>query len=159
MGLRIDPNKIILTGANNEIKFTTDRKIPHIIGTVAGYISHYVTINDGGWQLQDTNEIVAGNEVLKTGEVFSLNFIKLVGSRGDTGGKYITANGSITANIYSNQNGDFKGSTVITSGPFGNGNASVYINIRTAVNGWDGTLSGGSALGFTIYYRIFYGRF
>lgn len=160
MGLRIDPNRILITGTNNEIKFTTERRMPHIIGNTTGEISHTVVMNEGGgWLLSDTNSVIATNPALTTGEVFSLNFIKIVGSNGDTGGKYITANGSLTATIYNNASGDFKGSTMITTGPPGNGNAGVYLQIRTAVNGWDGTLSGGAQLSFTIYYRVFYGRF
>lgn len=160
MGLRIDPNRILITGADNEVKFTTERRMPHIIGNTAGEIGHTVIMNEeGNAALSDTNIVIATNAALVTGEVFSLNFIKIVGSNGDTGGKYITANGSLTATIYNNASGDFKGATMITTGPTGNGNASVYLQIRTAVNGWDGTLSGGTQLSFTIYYRVFYGRF
>lgn len=158
MGLRIDPNKIILTGENNELKFTTERRMPHIIGNAAGQIAHTVSIEDG-YALAETNEIVASNPILASGDVFSLNFIKIQGSTGDTGNKYITANGSLTATLYNNTNGDFKGSTIITTGPRGKGNSGVVINIRTAVYGWDGSVGAGTSYSFTIYYRIFYGRF
>jgi len=160
VGLRIDPNRIVITGADNEVKFTTERRMPHIIGNTTGEIGHTVIMNEeGNAALSDTNILIATNPALATGEVFSLNFIKIAGSNGDTGGKYITANGSLTATIYNNGNGNFQGSTLITTGPPGNGEAGVFLQIRTAVNGWDGTLSGGAQLSFTIYYRVFYGRF
>lgn len=163
MGLEITTNKLEITDSSRNIKFTTQRSMPHILYSVAGSIAvpTIVPAGSGLNYFERTDEqILITNSLINTRDYFVLPFFNIVGGPADTGGASITGGGSILVRVIRHTNdGTYLGSTIIetvvNTGVLKlvarqNLDRATPYNNAYPITGDDPV---------TVSYRIYYGRF
>lgn len=192
MGLLIQNNQIILSDAAGNQRFTTNKRMPHLMFAASGTIgvpnvigtsvyvagTGYAGSPTAQWTstsadyTQDFSVIT--NAAVQDSNSFIFPFFTIVGGDVDTGGAAITGSGSIMLRVFVDGAGFYRGASILTPVVIGN---SVVLRIRSTI--YDeagelvahppvavGTPISGQAntveltnTGYTIGYRLYYGRF
>ena len=161
------------------VKFTTDYRMPHLLGSVSGTISvpnvaTFMDFSEDGTTYVSAEDVrnfdVVTVSQLASGETFLSPFFTV--SAGDiaTGGMSLVGAGSSILRVFrSGTTGSYIGSMILT--PLITGAGAVRVQVKSAVDslndiaspysfyysgGPDGYITGTS---LTITYKIYYGRF
>lgn len=155
MGLLIQNNQIILSDAAGNQRFTTEKRMPHLMLPASGTInvancqgiSTYVQgqgyagepyASWSGTQVNFTQDFVVLNHPsIQSENSFILPFYQITGGMVDTGGGAVTGSGSIMLRIFVDGVGYYRGVSVLT--PIVSGN-SVILRIKTTISDSAGTL-------------------
>lgn len=163
MGLDISSNKLLITNSTGEIKFSTERKMPHILYSVSGTFSIPTIVPSGSgvnyFERKD-EQILITNSLINNSNYFILPFYRIIGGPADSGGASITGGGSVIVRIVRHTNdGQFLGSsileTTVSSGVLKlvchqNLNRASEYNNAYPITGDDIV---------SVDYRVYYGRF
>lgn len=169
MGMLIQNDKVVLTDVGGNVKFTTDNRMPHLLGSVSGTVSasdilfNYSSGLGANVAEYEQNFDVATVSQLSSGETFLSPFFTI--SDGDiaTGGMSLVGAGSSILRVFQDDSSYYAGSMILT--PLITNTGAVRINVRSALRFastlQNYSLSSGVILGtgLTISYKIYYGRF
>lgn len=185
MGLTLQSNRLQLTDGSNNVKFTTDYRMPHILGQVNGTIvvpdvPLTSTYTDGGeygyyygapyYADNTTNNVLAIIPSMAGGEVFSQAFFTISAGDAATDGASIVGNGTTLLRVFRDSTGAFVGSMILTCGPAPGQSDYIVAQVRSTaaandfsgyspiIDGSTGTGTLGGS-GLIITYRVYYGRF
>lgn len=169
MGILLQSDKFEITDASKNIKFSTARKMPHLLYEATGTFD-IPKILDGQSYIERFDEkIIITNSNINTNDPFIMGFYKITGGVADTGDKVSTGGGSIILRLLRKRNtGEFLGSSIldikVESGQL---KLSISQNL-------DKRQFGGASIGLTydlsdaevlgddvvsVSYRVYYGRF
>lgn len=160
MGIELTSSAFNIKNSKGEIKFSTDRRIPHLLYDVPGSFSvpPILVSNPDAQFVDEQNELIlVTNRNINNENFFLLPFFKINGGPAETGNSVIVGGGSILIRIYRQPStGEFLGSSIMTAIAENNSlKISVSNNIDRA--GTRGTATGDDLI--SISYRIYYGRY
>lgn len=115
MGLLFQSDKIEIRDNNRKLKFSTDRKMPHIIyGPISGSIPIPLVKNGQSYVERKDELVIQTNSNINTDDPFIIAFYKVTGGPADTGGKLATGGGSIILRtLRRTRTGEFLGSSIL----------------------------------------------
>ena len=193
MGLTVQNNAIIMKDSLGNVRFSTDREMPHLLHSVSGSFTvgnvsgsaHYIEqysesgnyyVFNGYTASNDVRHTAINNsDVLSGNNAFVAPFITLSNGIFTTpSGHVMSALGSNVVNLYIRNDGYFAGSTVLSvelsggkvelvsksevslSGNYTITNHNFSHTPPSSATSVPSTLSG---TGYTVTYKIYYGRF
>jgi hypothetical protein len=163
MGLDISSSKLNITNSSGEIKFSTERKMPHILYSVTGTFAIPTIVPSGSalnYFERADEQILITNSLINNSNYFILPFYKITGGPAASGGASITGGGSVILRIIRHANdGSFLGSsileTVVSSGVL---KLVCYQNLNRATDYNNALPIVGDDI-VSVDYRVYYGRF
>jgi hypothetical protein len=160
MGLELNNRSFVIKNSVGDIKFSTERRIPHLLYDIPGSfnIPPILTNNPTANIVDEQNELILITNLNITSQnYFLLPFFKINGGPAETGNSVIIGGGSILVRIYRQPGtGQFLGSTILTALV---DDTSLKISVS---NNLDRTGIRGSVIGddlINVSYRIYYGRY
>lgn len=171
MGLVFQSDKLELRDAAKQLKFSTTRKMPHLLYEVKG--SYTVPlVKDGNSLINRYDEkIILTNSNINTDDPFTIAFFNIVGGPADTGGKVSTGGGSIILRILRRvRTGEFLGSSILDV-TVQQGQLKLRVSQNLDIRQYGGGSFGSPAISairpqdilgddaVSIDYSVFYGRF
>lgn len=160
MGIELTSSAFNIKNSKGEIKFSTDRRIPHLLYDVPGSFSvpPILASNPDAQFVDEQNELIlVTNRNINNENFFLLPFFKINGGPAETGNSVIVGGGSILIRIYRQPStGEFLGSSIMTAIAENN---SLKISVSNNIDrqGVRGTTTGDDLI--NISYRIYYGRY
>jgi hypothetical protein len=115
MGILFQSDKFEIRDNNRNVKFSTDRKMPHILyGPIAGSIPIPQVRNGQSYVERKDELVIQTNSNINTDDPFIIAFFKITGGPADTGGKLATGGGSFILRTLRRVNtGEFLGSSIL----------------------------------------------
>lgn len=171
MGLLIKDNNVTISDNINTTKFTTNYRMPHILGSASTTVNvSNIAISDyveGAYYRVNSNQyftVASGISTLTSGEIFVFPFFQIYGGDINTNGSSLCGNGSSILRIFTNSAGSYIGSMILNTLA---GSGGIYLWIKSALyttsdfgsynlDEADYTIMG---TGLTISTKIYYGRF
>lgn len=160
MGLELNSSEFIIRNAVGDVKFSTNRKMPHLLYDIPGSfnIPSILASNPNAGIVDEQNEIiVVTNPNINNQNYFLLPFFRINGGPAETGNSVAVGGGSFLVRIFRQPStGQFLGSTIMTAEVAGN---SLKISVS---NNLDRTGVSGGVTGddfINVGYRIYYGRY
>jgi hypothetical protein len=148
MGLLIENNQILLTDASGNARFSTAKRMPHLILPATGTInvpncrgsSRYVAgVGYAGepyatWSGTDVNYtqdfLVLNDPKISEPNSFVIPFFKIVNGMNDTGGAVLTGSGSVILRLFVDGVGYYKGVSTLTPLVIG---STLILRVRTTI--------------------------
>lgn len=148
MGLLIQNNQILLTDAAGNARFTTSKRMPHLILPATGTInvpncqgtSTYVAgvgyagepyASWSGTSVNYTQDyVVLSDSKISEPNSFVIPFFRIVNGMNDTGGAALTGSGSVLLRIFVDGTGFYKGVSTLTPLVVG---STVILRVRTTI--------------------------
>lgn len=160
MGIELTSSAFNIKNSKGEIKFSTDRRIPHLLYDIPGSfnVPPILASNPDAQFVDEQNELIlVTNRNINNENFFLLPFFKINGGPAETGNSVIVGGGSILIRIYRQPStGEFLGSSIMTAIAENN---SLKISVSNNIDrqGVRGTVVGDDLI--NISYRIYYGRY
>jgi hypothetical protein len=160
MGIELTSSAFNIKNSKGEIKFSTDRRIPHLLYDIPGSfnVPPILASNPDARFVDEQNELIlVTNRNINNENFFLLPFFKITGGPAETGNSVIVGGGSILIRIYRQPStGEFLGSSIMTAIAENN---SLKISVSNNIDrqGVRGTTTGDDLI--NISYRIYYGRY
>jgi hypothetical protein len=168
MGILFQSDRFEITDASKNIKFSTTRKMPHLLYETTGTFDIPKILDGTSYVERDDEKIILTNSNINTNDPFTIGFFKITGGPADTGNKVSTGGGSILLRVLRRRNtAEFLGSSILNiKVEQGQLKLSVSQNLdrRENVIGVSNILSirDEDILGddtISVSYRVYYGRF
>lgn len=163
MGIDLNSSNFTITDRNKQVKFTTQRRMPHILYTVSGVvldIPKILALSPTADYVERTEEtILITNQNINNSNYIIFPFFRINGGPSDTGNGVIAGGGSIILRVIRQPStGRFLGSTVMTP-IVESGQLKLVIkhNLDRREETSSKNITGDDSL--NIGYRIYYGRF
>lgn len=171
MGIVFQSDKFEIRDAARQLKFSTTRKMPHLLYSTTGTYTVPIVRNGQSYVERVDEKIVLTNSNININDPFTMGFYEISGGVGDTNGKIGVGGGSIILRLLRrNSTGEFLGSSIldikVESGVL---KLAVSQNLDrrqygggTFGNPYSADIREQDVLGddaVSISYRIFYGRF
>ena len=171
MGIVFQSDKFEITDAARQLKFSTARKMPHLLYSTTGTYTVPAVRNGQNYVERVDEKIVLTNSNINTNDPFTMGFYEITGGVGDTNGKIAVGGGSIILRLLRrDRTGEFLGSSILDIKV-----ESGVLKLTVSQN-LDRRQYGGGTYGspliadireqdvlgdeaVSISYRIFYGRF
>lgn len=160
MGIELTSSAFNIKNSRGEIKFSTDRRIPHLLYDVPGSfnIPQILASNPNAEFVDEQNELIlVTNRNINNENFFLLPFFKINGGPAETGNSVIVGGGSILVRIYRQPStGEFLGSSILTVVAENN---SLKISVSNNIDrrGIRGAIVGDDLI--NVSYRVYYGRY
>lgn len=169
MGILFQSDRFEITDASKNIKFSTTRKMPHLLYEATGtYTVPLVKTGGFSYVEREDDQKILTNSNINTNDPFTIGFFKITGGPADTGDKVATGGGSILLRVLRRKNtAEFLGSSILNI-KVGQGqlllSVSQNLDRRENVVGVSNilTIRDEDVLGddvITVSYRVYYGRF
>ena len=159
MGLSLNSSNFTITDGLGNTKFSLDRKMPHILYNVPGYIGvpQVLGLNPTAGYINRTEEyVLVNNALINTNDYFVMPFYKINGGLADTGSYVVLGAGStVFRQIIQPSTGIFLGSSILTT-VVEPGILKLVIKHNFDRQGYT-NITGDDII--NIAYRVYYGRF
>lgn len=160
MGIELTSSAFNIRNSRGEVKFSTDRRIPHLLYDVPGSfnIPQILASNPNAEFVDEQNELIlVTNRNINNENFFLLPFFKINGGPAETGDSVIVGGGSILVRIYRQPStGEFLGSSILTA-VVENNSLKISVSNNIDRRGIRGTIVGDDLI--NVSYRVYYGRY
>jgi hypothetical protein len=159
MGISLQSGAFNITDSSGALKFSLDKRMPHIIYNTPGVISvpKILSVDPNAKYVDRTDEfILINNSLINTNDYFIMPFYKINGGPADTGSLVIAGAGStILREIIQPSTGEYLGASILTTivEP-----GILKIVVKHSFDKQNYTNITGDDI-INIAYRIYYGRF